>query len=152
MSSAATKELNAARERLSGRSYQTGLTAGAVASMLEGIATDKAVRLAALAKSTVILATMPVWVRSDEARALFGVPRGKLYEWAIAKKIVAKKVDANNENSATIYQVKSILKAIDGLMDYHEWIMKREDGEQGTGSVKAEKAENVKSGKKGRQS
>ena len=105
----------------------TGITPEVTAHFIEAIARDKAVRLATLSKATVVLCTMPVWVRAEEARALFGIPPNKLIEWTRKGKVKARKCDPKLKGSAAIFETKSLLKAIDGLYDYHKWLIDRPD-------------------------
>ena len=105
----------------------TGITPEVTAHFIEAIARDKAVRLATLSKTTVVLCTMPVWVRAEEARALFGIPPNKLIEWTRKGKVKARKCDPKLKGSAAIFETKSLLKAIDGLYDYHKWLLDRPD-------------------------
>lgn len=105
----------------------TGITPEVTAHFIEAIARDKAVRLATLSKATVVLCTMPVWVRAEEARALFGVPPNKLIEWTRKGKVKARKCDPKLKGSAAIFETKSLLKAIDELYDYRKWLIDRPD-------------------------
>lgn len=107
--------------------YPSGVTPETTAALIDALATDKAVRLKTLSKATVVLATMPVWVRAEEANALFGVPQNKLYDWVIEKKVIARKCDPDVRGSATIYKVESILRTLESLMDYRQWLIERPD-------------------------
>ncbi len=116
-----------ARMRCNADAADNGITPETTASLIEAIATTKAARLKTLSKATVVLCTMPVWVRAEEANALFGVPLNKLYDWVCEGKVVAKKCDPALRGSATIYKVETILATLDGLPDYRNWLKERPD-------------------------
>lgn len=122
-----TDEQEQAQERTERARYSTGITPETTAALIEALASDRAVRLKTMSKATVVLATMPVWVRAEEANALFGTPLNKLTEWVIAGKVVAKKCDPFLKGSATIFKTETILRTIDGLCDYRRWLLERPD-------------------------
>lgn len=99
-----------------------------VGKIIEQIADDKAVRLKALSKATVIMQITPEWVRLEEANALFGLPANQVIDLACKSKIAARKSDPMNRKSAVIFKVADIRRVIESeMMPYNEWATERPD-------------------------
>ena len=122
-----TDEQEQAMERTERSPHSTGITPETTAALIEALASDRAVRLKTLSKATVVLATMPMWVRAEEANALFGTPLNKLNDWVIEGKVIAKKCDPYLKGSATIFKTETILRTLEGLFDYRRWLLERPD-------------------------
>lgn len=107
--------------------FSTGISPETTACLIEAIANDKASRIKALSRTAVIMNVCPEWMRSDEVTAYFGIPPNQLRQMAIDGKIIAKKLDPLLTQSAVIFKVADIRKAIDKLSPYDEWIRNRPD-------------------------
>lgn len=103
------------------------VTPNAIEGLLDRIAEHKATRLRTLAKATVVICTTPEWMRAEEVNAFFGIPQNQLKDMVVSGRVIAKKLDPHLTQSAVIFKVADVRKAIGKLTDYADWIEKRPD-------------------------
>lgn len=79
------------------------------------------------------------WIKFKDARRHFGIPKGRLIDLAIKGKVIAKKFDLEDPNSAVVFKTSDIMRAIEELPAYR---FDRDFGRSGgKGSKRAAKAE-----------
>lgn len=79
------------------------------------------------------------WIKFKDARRHFGIPKGRLIDFAIKGKVIAKKFDLEDPNSAVVFKTSDIMRAIEELPAYK---FDKDFGRRGKGkSKKAAKAE-----------
>ena len=58
------------------------------------------------------------WIKFKDARRHFGIPKGRLIDFAIRGKVIAKKFDLDDPNSAVVFKTADIMRAIEELPAY----------------------------------
>lgn len=99
-----------------------------VEGLIGRIAEDRAAQVRALGRAAIVLAAIPEWAQSREIEAWFGIPRNRLVAMVVSRQVVARKFDAADPRSVTIYRVADVRRAIDALPDYADWLAARAAG------------------------
>lgn len=58
------------------------------------------------------------WIKFKDAHRHFGIPKGRLIDFAIKGKVIAKKFDLEDPNSAVVFRTADIMRAIEELPTY----------------------------------
>lgn len=105
-----------------------------VEGLIGRIAEDRAAQVRALGRAAIVLAAIPEWAQSREIEAWFGIPRNRLVAMVVSRQVVARKFDATDPRSVTIYRVADVRRAIDALPDYADWLAARAAGKATEGN------------------
>lgn len=68
------------------------------------------------------------WCSREQAMAYFAIPKGRLEAWVKERKVIAKKFDIEDPNSAVRFKTADIERAYEEMPEYH-FETKRKNGE-----------------------